>query len=131
MARFSSRNTGENWQRSEKTKGLGGQNTHNKLSSQSISLFLAYNMQPRLIYLTHPPLPPSLRTVSTAVEVHILPRPQPQTVSNSKRQGGKWSTRLERKLFVQPNQVYPKQPYPIYLLPNICSVGAPVCKVAP
>ena len=34
-------------------------------------------------------------------------------------------------LFVQPNLVYPQQPYPIFLLPNICSVVAPVCKIAP
>jgi hypothetical protein len=38
---------------------------------------------------------------------------------------------LEQKLFDEPNQACPKQPYPIYLLPNICSVGAPVRKVAP
>ena len=51
---FSSRNTGENWQRSDKTRSMGGQNTDNKLYSQPISLYLAYNMQPRLIYLPPP-----------------------------------------------------------------------------
>jgi hypothetical protein len=38
----------------EKSKGLGGQNTHKKLSPEPLSLYLAYNMPPRLLYLTPP-----------------------------------------------------------------------------
>ena len=51
---FSSRNPDENWRRREKSKGLGGQNTHKKLSPEQLSLYLAYNMPPRLLFLTPP-----------------------------------------------------------------------------
>jgi hypothetical protein len=91
---FSSRNTGENWQRSDKTRGMGGQNTHNKLYSQPISLYLAYNMQPRLIYLTIlPSAPLSSHCVHRCGGAHFAKtttsdsnqlRPQPQTVINNK-----------------------------------------------
>ena len=51
---FSSRNPDENWRRREKSKGLGGQNTHKKSSPEQLSLYLAYNMPPRLLYRTPP-----------------------------------------------------------------------------
>ena len=54
---FSSRNTDENWRRREKTQRLAGQYTHKKLSPEHISLNLAYNMPPRLLYRS-PPLAP-------------------------------------------------------------------------
>jgi hypothetical protein len=42
---------------------------------------------------------------------------------------------LQRVLRYYPRSTLPgcapKDPHPIYLLPNICSVGAPVCKVVP
>jgi hypothetical protein len=54
---FSSCNTDEKWRGREKTKGLGGQNTHIKLCPKPLSLSLADNNPSRLLYRTHPSAP--------------------------------------------------------------------------
>ena len=51
---LSSRNIDPNLQNRDKTRGLGGQNTLKKLSSEPNALYLAYNMPPLLLYLTPP-----------------------------------------------------------------------------
>ncbi len=51
---LSSRYIDPNWQNRVKTRGLGGQNTQKKLFYEPNTLYLAYNMPPRLPYLTPP-----------------------------------------------------------------------------
>ena len=51
---FYSRNIDPNWQRSEKTRGVGGENTHKKLSCEPNSLHLAYNIPLSLLYRSPP-----------------------------------------------------------------------------
>ncbi len=53
---FSSPNIDPNWQKSKKTRGVGWENAHKKLSYESNSLYLAYNIPLRLLY--RPPSPP-------------------------------------------------------------------------
>lgn len=104
---FSSRNTGENWQRSEKTRGRGRQNTHNKLSSQPISLYLAYSMQPRLIYLTPPLCPLSSHCVHRCGGAHFAKT----TTSDSEqlkndKEGGQKFFFLARSFFCPPPNIF-------------------------
>ena len=49
-----SRNIHPNWQRSEKTRGMGGGNTHKKLSCEQKPLYLSYNIPLRLLYRSPP-----------------------------------------------------------------------------
>jgi len=54
-----SRNIHPNWQRSEKTRGMGGGNTHKKLSCEQKPLYLAYNIPLRLLFRSPPPNHPN------------------------------------------------------------------------
>ena len=51
---FYSTNIDPNCQKSQKTRGLHWENKQQKLSWEPISLYLAYNMTPRLLYRTPP-----------------------------------------------------------------------------
>ena len=49
-----SRNIHPNWQRSEKTRGMGRENTHKKLSCEQKPLYLSCNIPLRLLYRSPP-----------------------------------------------------------------------------
>ena len=51
---FSSPNLDPNWQKSKKTRGVGWENVHKKLSHESNTLYLAYNIPLRLLYRSPP-----------------------------------------------------------------------------
>ena len=56
---FSSPNLDPNWQKSKKTRGVGWENVHKKLSHESNTLYLAYNIPLRLLYRSPPPNHPN------------------------------------------------------------------------
>ena len=76
---FSSRNPDENWRRREKSKGLGGQNTHKKLSPEQLSLYLAYNMPPRLHYRSPPSAILSWHSVHRCGGAHCVKNTTPDS----------------------------------------------------
>jgi hypothetical protein len=51
---FSSPNIHPNWQKSKKTRGVGWEKLHKKLSPESNDLYLAYNMTLRVLYRPPP-----------------------------------------------------------------------------
>ena len=51
---FSYPNIDPNWQKSKKTRGVGWENVHKKLSYESNTLYLAYNIPLRLLYRSPP-----------------------------------------------------------------------------
>ena len=86
---FSSRNPDENWRRREKSKGLGGQNTHKKLSPEQLSLYLAYNMLPRLLYPTPPSATLSWHYVHRSGGAHCAKTTTPDSKAVTNKMGGR------------------------------------------
>jgi hypothetical protein len=82
---FSSSKTHEFGQTTANKKGFGGENTHSKLSSQPNSLYLAYNMQPHLLYRSTPTAHLTSHCVHRCAGAHFA-QTTSQTASNSKRQ---------------------------------------------
>ena len=51
---FSSPSLDPNWQKSKKTRGVGWENEHKKLSCEQKPLYLSYNIPLRLLYRSPP-----------------------------------------------------------------------------
>ena len=93
-------NTHPNWQKSKKTRGVGWENLHKKLSSESNSLYLAYNIPLRVLYRSPPLNPLSSHYVHRCGGAHCAKNTTPPA-SNFQRQ-----RREARSLFCPPPNVF-------------------------
>jgi hypothetical protein len=114
---FFSCNTDENGRGTEKTKGLGGQNTHKKLCPEPLALSLADNNPSRLLFRTHPSANHTLLYVYRSGDEHWA-----KTTTTASKED-KEPKEEDRSLFFPPtNRFFDLSPYNRLKVIQHCSV---------